>query len=64
MYVLKVRCALGHLVPLLSEHRSYEIQEKAEQDAGVIAAVWDQEVVVVDYTNDIPVFYAGSGRLV
>lgn len=64
MYVLKVRSALGHLVPLLSEHRSYEEQNKAEQDADVLATVWDQEIVVVGYANDIPVYYAGAGRLV
>lgn len=64
MYVLKVRSALGHLVPLLSEHREYEEQDGAEIDADVIASVWDQEVVVVCFDNDIPVYYAGKGRLV
>lgn len=64
MYVLKVRSALGHLVPLLSEHREYEEQEGAESDADLLAVVWDQEIVVVDYRSDIPVYYAGKGRLV
>lgn len=64
MYVLKVRSALGHLVPLLGEHRGYEEQERSEIDADCLAAVWGEEIVVVDFTNDVPVYYAGSGRLV